>query len=93
MQERATAPWGLNIGDSDSEKLRAGFEPADQDDKWRVSVKEVGQGGSFSVDFARSATNKELYVVVVKPDDGGTGAKIETITWEQNKGGISISKG
>jgi hypothetical protein len=32
MLEPATAPWGLSISDADLEKLKAGFEPQDQDD-------------------------------------------------------------
>ncbi|KAI1139291.1 hypothetical protein F5Y05DRAFT_381409 [Hypoxylon sp. FL0543] len=36
MQEPATAPWGLSISDTDSEKLKVGFEPQDQGDKWCV---------------------------------------------------------
>lgn len=31
--EPATTPWGLSISDSDFEKLKAGFEPQDHDDK------------------------------------------------------------
>ena len=95
MQEPATAPWRLSISDTDFEKLKAGFEPQDQDDKWRVSVTDKSQSGNISIHLARSGTDKELYVLVVKPNDGGSsssGAKIEAITWEQNKGGIRISE-
>jgi hypothetical protein len=90
MQEPGTAPWGLVISDADFEKLKAGFEPRDQDDKWRVSVTRQSQSGNISVYLARSGTGKKLYVLVVKPRDGG--AEIETITWEQNKGGIHIRR-
>ncbi|KHN94780.1 uncharacterized protein MAM_07376 [Metarhizium album ARSEF 1941] len=96
MQEPATAPWGLSISDADFEKLKAGFEPQDQDDKWRVSVTDRSRsGGNLSIHLARSGTGKELYVLDVKPSDGssvGSGVKIEAITWEQNKGGIRISE-
>ena len=95
MQEPATAPWGLSISDADLEKLKAGFEPQDQDDKWRVSATDQSQSGTISIHLARSGTGKELYVLVVKPSDGGSsgsGVKIEAITWEQNKGGIRISE-
>ncbi|KAF2253286.1 hypothetical protein BU26DRAFT_477388 [Trematosphaeria pertusa] len=95
MQEPATTPWGLSISDADFKKLKAGFEPQDQDDKWRVSVKNQSQSGNISFHLARSGTGKELYVLVVKPSDGGSsssGVKIEAITWEQNKGGIRISE-
>lgn len=95
MQEPATAPWGLSISDADFEKLKAGFEPQDQDDKWRVSVTDQSQSGNISIHLARSGTGKELYVLVVELRDGGSsssGVKIEAITWEQNKGGIRISE-
>lgn len=95
MQEPATAPWGLSISDADLEKLKAGFEPQDQDDKWRVSATDQSQRGTISIHLARSGTGKELYVLVVKPSGGGSsgsGVKIEAITWEQNKGGIRISE-
>ena len=48
----------------------------------------------ISIHFVRSGTGKEFYVLVVNPRDGGSnsGVKIETITWEQNKGGIRISE-
>lgn len=90
MQEPATAPWGLSISDADFKKLKAGFEPQDQDDKWRVSATDQSQNGTISIHLARSGTGKELYVLVVKPRGGGV--KIEAITWEQNKGGIRISE-
>lgn len=90
MQEPATALWGLSISDTDFKKLKAGFEPQDQDDKWRVSATDQSQSGTISIHLARSGTGKELYVLVVKPSGGGV--KIEAITWEQNKGGIRISE-
>ena len=95
MQEPATAPWGLRISDADLEKLKAGFEPQDMDDKWRVSATNQSQSGTISIHVARGWSGKEFYVLVVKPSDGGSsgrGVKIEAITWEQNKGGIRISE-
>ncbi|KAI9793812.1 MAG: hypothetical protein M1835_006970 [Candelina submexicana] len=95
MQEPATAPWGLSISDSDLKKLKAGFKPQDQDDKWRVSATEQSQSGTISIHIARGGTGIELYRLIVKPSDGdssSSGAKIEAITWEQNKGGIRMSE-
>lgn len=76
MQEPATAPWGLSISDADFEKLKAGFEPQDQDDKLRVSVTDQSQSGNISIHLARSGTGKELYVLVVKPRDGGSSSSV-----------------
>jgi hypothetical protein len=38
MNEPATAAWGLRISDTDAEKLKAGLEPQDMDDKWHIYV-------------------------------------------------------
>ncbi|KAI1861597.1 hypothetical protein JX265_009564 [Neoarthrinium moseri] len=95
MEEPATAPWGLRISDADFKKLKVGFEPQDQDDKYRVSVTDQSQSGTVSIHFARTVRNRELYVLVIKPNDSGSsngGVKVEALTWEQNKGGIRISE-
>lgn len=89
MQEPATALWGLSISDADFEKLKAGFEPRDMDDKWRVSVTNQNGDGNISVTFNRGWTDKEYYILVMKPSDGDSSnsdVKIEAITWEQRKG-------
>lgn len=92
MQRPATAPWGLSISDADFGKLKSGFEPRDQDDKWRFSV--MGHSSNISIHLIRVGTGRELYVFHLKPSDGGSssGMKIETITWEQDKNGIHISE-
>ncbi|KAF2813238.1 uncharacterized protein BDZ99DRAFT_252032 [Mytilinidion resinicola] len=92
MDDPATAPWGLSISNADFEKLRAGFEPRDMDDKWAVSATDPDQSGNISIRVRRSWTGKEHYILAVKPSDGGSRAQIEAITWEQNKGGIYISE-
>lgn len=93
MQKPATAPWGLSISETDFEKLTAGFEPQDQDDKWRVVVSPLGENGIISVHFSRTGTGIPHYIFFIRPSDvGGSGATIEAITWEQNKGGIYISE-
>lgn len=96
MQEPATAPWGLPISDTDLEKLSAGLEPLDQDDKWRISVSDHHQNGIISIHVIRVGTRREIYVLFVNPNNGGggssSGAIIEAITWEQNKGGIHLSE-
>ena len=98
MQEPATAPWGLIISNSDFAKLSAGFEPQDQDDKWRISVVDQSQSGNntISIHVTRVAANREIYVLFVNPNNGGSSSVgdvvIEAITWEQNKGGIRLSE-
>ena len=96
MEEPATASWDLSISDTDLDKLKAGFMPQDMDDKWRITVTDQSQEGTSSIHFARSWTGIEHYVLFVKSNDGGSsggsGGKIEAITWEQNKGGIRITE-
>jgi hypothetical protein len=38
MQEPATAPWSVSISHADFMKLKAGFEPQNQVDKWHYSI-------------------------------------------------------
>ena len=92
MKEPATAAWGLRISDTDAEKLKVGFQPLDQDDKWHIYVSTTEP--ATSVHIARSAFGVETYVVhiVEKTGDEGSSAEIASITWETNKGGIRISE-
>ena len=92
MQEPAIATWDLLISDADFEKLKAGYDSDDMDDKWLATSEAVGQNGSISVHIIRSWTKTELYRLHVKPSEGDASAKIEGITWEQNNGGIRISE-
>lgn len=92
MLEPATAPWGLSISDADFKKLSAGLEPQDQDDKWRITVSDQNQNGNISINMARTVANREIYILFVNPNNGGSGAIIEAVTWEQNKGGIHLTE-
>lgn len=95
MEEPATAPWGLNISDADFQKLKAGFKSQDMDDKWNFVVAGPDEStGNISIHLRRSWTGIELYVLHVEPRDGGRSpsARIECISWEQNKGGIRMSE-
>lgn len=49
---------------------------------------DLVHGGNISI--RRSWTNTELYRIVVKPSEGGTSAKIETLVWEEDRiGGMT----
>lgn len=87
MQKPATAPWGLRISDADLEKLKAGLEPQDHDDKWRISAKNPNESDYLFIHLARTGTNLEHFILHVKPSDSGstTGGEIEAITWEQQR--------
>ena len=75
-------------------KLKAGFEPQDQDDKWRDWHTEERHNGNVLMHYTRAGTGNELYILDVKPNDGGssTGAKIKATICAQNKDGILISE-
>lgn len=45
---------------------------------------DLDQGGDISI--IRCWSKREFYRLIVKPSEGGTSAKIEAITWEQNQG-------
>jgi hypothetical protein len=94
MLEPATVSWDVKISSADFVKLKAGFEPADQDNKWRVWNTEESHNNNICIHYARAGTGKRLYILHVKPDDsdGNTGANIIAITWAQNKGGIAVSE-
>jgi hypothetical protein len=92
MVDPATVSWGLSISSTDFEKLKAGFESSEMEDKWTISVENLEHsGGKISITFMRSWTGQTLYKLTAKPSDG-SGATIETITWERNKEGIHISE-
>jgi hypothetical protein len=91
MDDPATAPWDLSISDVDFEKLKAGFEALDMNQRWEIITKDPDENGIISVHISRSWTEEDQYILAVKPSDGG-GAKIISITWEQNKGEIRVGE-
>lgn len=92
MVNAGTVSWGLSISDTDFEKLKIGFHPVDMDDKWVVSAADSDSSGKISITFGRSWTGQKIYILAIKPSIGGSGVKIEAITWEQTKGRIHISE-
>lgn len=91
MKEPATAPWDLLISYQDFLRLRAGFRPTDQDDKWRFYA--TAQEAPFSVHIVRSALNYDCYIldVILKLADDGISqiGQIVSITWETTRFGNS----
>ena len=67
---------GLRINNSDYKKLSAGFEPHDQEYKWRVSVFDQNQSQSdkiISIHVIRVVANREIHVLFVDLNNGGSG--------------------
>ena len=90
MKDPHTAPWGVSISNADLTKLKAGLEPQNQDNKWRVWASDQDQSGNMSITFARTAFRREMYIFHVKAGDGGN--SIEAFTWEQSNGAARISE-
>ena len=94
MQEPATAPWGVRISVADWDKLKAGLEPQEMEDKWRIWATEDDHqsqsSGTVSIHFARSWTDIEHYILIVKPSDSVV--TMEAITWDQKPNNIRISE-
>lgn len=94
MKEPLTAPWGLPISDADVEKLKVGFKSRSMDDKWDLLVEDPDEQGNVSIHIIRNWLQEDCYIlhIVPKPsnEDGGC-AKIESITWEGNKGGLQCN--
>jgi hypothetical protein len=90
MDEPVTVPLGLRISDADFAKLKAGFKPQSQDDKWIITATATdesdSESGTISVHVARFSMGKDFFVLIVKPIESssgiGSGATIEAITFE-----------
>ena len=91
MREPGTAPWGLSISDTDFEKLTAGFEPRDMDDRFAWAVDGPDPDGNISVQIIKWSIPKAFYVLHLKRGENGS-AKIDSITWEQNMNGYMVSE-
>ncbi|CAD6439057.1 1d72c806-d70f-42e9-a751-864abc66d649 [Sclerotinia trifoliorum] len=90
MEDPATASWDVNISDADFEKLKAGFEAADMNHRWEIAAKDTDENGIIPIHISRSWTEEDQYILSATPIDGG--AKIISITWEQNRGEVRIGE-
>ena len=91
MEAPATASWDVNISASDFSKLKAGFEALDMNQRWEIVTKGPDEHGLTSIHISRSWTEEDQYILAVKPNEEG-GAKITSITWEQNKGEVHVDE-
>jgi hypothetical protein len=92
MKEPLIAPWGLPISDADLEKLKVGFKSRNWDDKWDVLNEDPDKDGNISIHILRNWHQEDCYILHIVPklnsDNDGGSAKIQSITWEGNKGGL-----
>jgi hypothetical protein len=79
-QEPATAPWGPNISDANFNKLKAGFEPQDQNDKLSITTTEQPEDSIISIHIVRAGLCREFYRLILNPGDEGKSAMINAIT-------------
>ena len=89
MKKPLTAPLDLAISDSDMEKLKAGFRPRNQDDKYAWLIED--DNGNISIHVIRHFVHEEVYILHLGPkssNDNGASAKIQSITWEGDVNGI-----
>jgi hypothetical protein len=89
MKKPLTAPLDLAVSDSDVEKLKAGFRPQNQDDKWAWLIED--ENGNISIHIIRHFVQEEVYILHIAPkssNDNGASAKIHSITWEGDMNGI-----
>lgn len=91
MEAPATATWDVAISSTDFAKLKAGFEAEDMNQRWEIIAKEADASGIIPIHISRSWTEEDQYVLAVEPSEEG-GAKITSITWEQNKGEIRVDE-
>jgi hypothetical protein len=89
MKKPLTAPLDLAVSDSDVEKLKAGFRPQSQDDKYAWLIED--ENGNISIHIIRHFVQEEAYILHIAPkpsNDNGASAKIHSITWEGDMNGI-----
>jgi hypothetical protein len=89
MKKPLTAPLDLAVSDSDVEKLKAGFRPRNQDDKYAWLIED--ENGNISIHIIRHLVQDDDYILHITPkssNDNGASAKIHSITWEGDMNGI-----
>jgi hypothetical protein len=92
MKTPLTAPLDLAISDSDVAKLKAGFRPQSQDDKWAWLVEHGhGSGDDTLIHVIRHFVKEEVYVLHItqksRKEDGAS-ARVYGITWEGEWSGV-----
>jgi len=92
MKKPLTAPLDLALSDSDVSKLRAGFRPRSQDDKWAWLIERGDDSNVISVHVIRHFVHEEVYVLHIALESSnssnGKSARIRSITWEGEWNGV-----
>ncbi|ORX91576.1 hypothetical protein BCR34DRAFT_581424 [Clohesyomyces aquaticus] len=81
VKKPLTAPLDLAVSDSDVEKLKAGFRPRSQDDKYAWIIED--ENGNTSIHIIRHFVQEEEYILHIAPkssNDNSASAKIHSIT-------------
>ncbi|KAI8289577.1 hypothetical protein K4K57_008714 [Colletotrichum sp. SAR 10_99] len=102
----ATAPWHLNLSDTDTDKLLHGYQPAAMEDRWMCRSDGPDEQGNIVVHVYRSWTgNEQFQMKVTAPSLCGTArreseakksgendAEITEITWDTGSGDTQMSE-
>ncbi|KAK7178402.1 hypothetical protein PSPO01_15548 [Paraphaeosphaeria sporulosa] len=81
MKKPLTAPLDLAVSNSDVEKLKAGFRPRSQDDKYAWLIEDEIR--NTSIHIIRHFVQEEEYILHITPkssNDNSASAKIYSIT-------------
>ncbi|KAM0664309.1 hypothetical protein MY8738_005607 [Beauveria namnaoensis] len=98
IQKPATAPWDLQVSETDLRKLRIGFMPESMEDKWLCYSTPDDASGAFFVQLCRSWTKTEQMVLKVQPAVAGSdsaheaSATITEITWEAQDADLDLDQ-
>ncbi|KAF4552817.1 Hypothetical protein D9617_9g026080 [Elsinoe fawcettii] len=92
MDDPATAIWNLPVSDADLEKLKAGVESKQMEDKWNVRTQVTDTPNNRLIHISRSWTGIEHCILHITIGTGRNESRIHSITWAQNKGEIRISE-
>ncbi|EQB45954.1 hypothetical protein CGLO_15084 [Colletotrichum gloeosporioides Cg-14] len=102
----ATAPWHLNLSESDTDKLINGYQPAAMEDRWMCRSDGPDEQGNIVVHVYRSWTGNEQFQMKVTASSlrgtalrgseakisGQNDAEITEITWDTGSGDTQMSE-
>ena len=88
MLKPETISWDIDISKADFQKLKVGFRPVDQDDKWFFLATDPDKAGITTIYIIRFFSRMTFYILKVKPGDGGC-YKVDSFTYSK---GVAIPK-
>lgn len=84
------------MSSADVNKLLAGFQPRQMEDRWCCCAETTGQQSIWMVRFYRSWTGDEQLAIRVKTGmddgDGKHGGEITAITWDEGEASNPVAE-